>query len=129
MTEQELRQHRRGYMIRLVGTMGSLSEQLLSDYERWVNKLSDAEFDLYLEEYASLGEHVWGQPRERAEDRGRKRPYVTVETYPLSEIPYRELLRVRRNEACIFSALALWKAREAKEIERAGPEAVKDGKR
>jgi hypothetical protein len=51
------------------------------------------EFDLYLEEYASLGEHIWGQPRERAEDRGRKRPHVTVEQYPLREIPYRELLR------------------------------------
>ena len=129
MTEQELREHRRGYMIRLVGTMNSLSEQLLNDYKLWVNKLSVTEFDLYLEEYASLGEHIWGQPRERAEDRGRKRPYVTVEQYPLSEIPYRELLRVRRNEACIFSALALWKAREAQEVERAGPEAVKDGKR
>ena len=129
MTEQELRAHRRGYMIRLVGTMDSLSEQSLNDYEQWVNQLPDAEFDLYLEEYASLGEHIWGQPRERAEDRGRQRPYVTVERYPLSEIPYRELLRVRRNEACIFSALALWKAREAKEIERAGPEAVKGCKR
>src|SRR5215204_1359166 len=129
MTEQELREHRRGHMIRLVGTMNSLSEQLLNDYKLWVNELSDTEFDLYLEEYASLGEHIWGQPRERAEDRGRKRPYVTVERYPLSEIPYRELLRVRRNEACSFSALALWKAREAKEVERAGPEAVKDGNR
>ena len=125
MNEQELREHRRRHMTRLVRTMDSLSERLLNDYEQWVNKLSDTEFDLYLEEYASLGEHIWGEPRERAVDRGRKRPYVTVEQYPLSEIPYRELLRVRRNEACIFSALTLWKAREAKEIERAGPEAVK----
>ena len=129
MNEQELRKHRRDHMARLVRTADSLSAQLLNDYEQWVNKLSDAEFDLYLEAYASLGEHIWGQPRERAEDRGRKRPYVTVERYPLSEIPYRELLRVRRNEACIFSALALWKAREAKEIERAGPEAAKGGSR
>ena len=129
MNEQELRKHRRDHMARLVRTADSLSAQLLNDYEQWVKKLSDAEFDLYLEEYASLGEHIWGQPRERAEDRGRKRPYVTVEQYPLSEIPYRELLRVRRNEACIFSALALWKAREAKGIERAGPEAVKGGNR
>ena len=129
MNEQELRKHRRDHMARLVRTADSLSAQLLNDYEQWVKKLSDAEFDLYLEEYASLGEHIWGQPRERAEDRGRKRPYVTVEQYPLSEIPYRESLRVRRNEACIFSALALWKARVAKEIERAGPEALKDGKR
>ena len=107
--------------------MDSLSEQWLNGYEQWVKNLSDTEFDLYLEEYASLGEHLWGEPRERAENRGRKRPFATVEQYPLREIPYRELLRVRRNEACVFSALAIWKAREAKEVERAGPEAVKRG--
>lgn len=60
MNEQELREHRRGFLVRSVRTMDTLSEQLLNDYEQWVNKLSDAEFDLYLEEYDSLGEHIWG---------------------------------------------------------------------
>src|SRR5688500_16298033 len=129
MNKQELREHQRGFMTRLVRTMDSLSEQALNDFEQWVNNLSDTEFDLYLEENASLGEHLWVRQRERAGDRGLKRPYIMVEKYSPSKIPYRELLRVRRNEACIFVALAIWKAREAKELERAGPEAVKSGSR
>lgn len=128
MNEQELREHRRGFMVRLVGMMDSLGEQLLGDYKRWVSGLSAVEFDEYLERYRSLGELVWGLPPGREETRGRQMAFVMVEQYPLSEAPYRDLLRLRRNEASIYCALALWKADEARRVERAGPEAFKSGR-
>jgi hypothetical protein len=118
MEEKERAAYRKNFMARFVALMPELPESVLKDYKAWVEGLSDDAFEDYLNKLNILNSVV---PTRKPGVPKEKGIFVCVESYPMSEAPYRERLQARQRAASIYYALGLWKALEAKKIESEGP--------
>jgi hypothetical protein len=91
--------------------MGSLNKRTLDEYKSWVKRLSDEEFNDYLEKWADFSNSLWEAGTESPNNTST---IVRGEAYRIDQVNLNDRKEVGRREAAIYFALALWKAFDAK---------------